>query len=479
MDKMNFKQFAFSGDLLKAIEKLGYETPTEVQMKVIPPVMEDQDMIVNAPTGSGKTAAFAIPICEKTELETRYPQCLVLTPTRELAVQVAEDISNIGRFKRIRAAAIYGQQPIYMQKSQLRQRVHIIVATPGRILDHMERNNVNLEKIKYLVIDEADEMLNMGFIEQVEDILETLPKNRISLLFSATMPEEIQKIGDQYMHDPVKIEIVSNNPTTEKIKQVYYKVEQQEKFELLRKIIYTQRPDSCLVFCHTREKVEQLLQSMKDEHYSCSGLHGGMEQRERLVAMQSFKRGNFRFLIATDVAARGIDIDDLSLVINYDLPFEKEKYVHRIGRTGRIGNVGMAVSFVSEYEIKMFHAIEDYVNYKIPAGKDLSIEEVEQGKERFGKMLSTRPKVKMDSSAELNKEIMKLRINAGKKKKMRPSDILGALTKIEGVCAHDVGIIDVQDTCSYIEILDNKGPLVQVALQNMQIKGKNVSVKRV
>jgi superfamily II DNA/RNA helicase len=291
------------------------------------------------------------------------------------------------------------------------------------------------------------------------------------------MPEKIAKIADLYMHDPEKIEIIANNPTTEKIKQVYYPVEEASKFELLRRVIYAERPDSCMVFCHTREKVEQLFQSMQEHNYNCSALHGGMDQRDRLSTMQSFKRGNFRFLITTDVAARGIDIEDLSLVINYDLPFEKEKYVHRIGRTGRIGHEGKAVSFVSMDENKMFHAIEAYVNYKIPAGESLPMEALGQDEASFQQIVSARPKPKGDSSATLNRDIMKLRINAGKKKKMRPSDILGALTHIEGVCAHDIGIIDVQDSCAYIDILDNKGMLVLESLQKLPIKGKNVTVK--
>jgi len=478
MDKTKFVQYGLSADILQALDKMGYETPTDVQEQVIPNALAGTDLIVQAQTGSGKTAAFAIPLCENIVLEQRQPQVLVLTPTRELAVQVQADIANIGRFKRIRVAAIYGQQPIYVQKSQLRQRVHIIVATPGRLLDHLQRGNVSLEKIKYLVLDEADEMLNMGFIDQVEAILKVIPAKRITMLFSATMPDAIVNICHQYMRTPKKIEVVSQNPTTARIEQYYYAVEEDSKFDLLNQIIYTQRPDRCMVFCHTREKVDLLCRWLKAKGYSCWGLHGGMEQRDRLTAMQSFKNGEFSILIATDVAGRGIDVEELSLVVNYDIPSEKEKYVHRIGRTGRINNAGIAITLISANEIKMLQEIEDFVGYQIPEKAFPSPEEVIQGKALFiagnaYKSIPTR-----DRRAELNTDIMKIRINAGKKKNMRPGDILGALTNIECLRASDIGIIDVQDFFSYVDILANKGCLVLEALQDMPIKGKKVNVKQ-
>ncbi|MEA4924317.1 MAG: DEAD/DEAH box helicase [Syntrophomonadaceae bacterium] len=476
MVRINFKQYGFSEDILQALEKLGYDTPTDVQEQVLPHALAGRDLTVQAQTGSGKTGAFAIPLCEKIVLEQRNPQVLVLTPTRELAVQVQEDITNIGRYHRIRVAAIYGQQPIYVQKSQLRQRVHIIVATPGRILDHLQRGNVSFEDIKYLVLDEADEMLNMGFIDQVEAILKVLPPDRVTMLFSATMPDAIEKICSQYMQSPMRIEVASLNPTTDRIEQYYYAVAEDGKFALLNQIIEAQRPDSCMVFCHTRDKVELLWQRMKAQDYRCWGLHGGMEQKDRLATMQRFKNGEFPFLIATDVAARGIDIEELGLVVNYDIPCEKEKYVHRIGRTGRIDNAGVAITFITAGEIKMLREIEDYVGYQIPEKALPSREDLIQ-KQALGEVKRSTPQ--RNRRAELEAEIMKIRINTGKKKKMRPGDILGALTNIEGINADDIGIIDVQDNFAYIDILANKGSLVLDALQTMPIKGKKVNVKEV
>ncbi|PKM77963.1 MAG: RNA helicase [Firmicutes bacterium HGW-Firmicutes-15] len=477
MVRIDFKQYGFSDEILHAIEKLGYENPTDVQEQVLPHAFKGRDLIVQAQTGSGKTAAFAIPICQNIVLEQKQPQVLVLTPTRELAVQVQEEIANIGRFNRIRVAAIYGQQPIYFQRNQLRQRVHIIVATPGRILDHLQRGNVSFEEIRYLVLDEADEMLDMGFIDQVEAILKVMPPDRVTMLFSATMPDAIEKICSQYMRSPKKIEVVSQNPTTARIEQYYYTVEEDDKYHLLSQIINTHRPDSCIVFCHTREKVKLLYHRMKTQGHSCWALHGGMEQRDRLATMQGFKNGEFPFLIATDVAARGIDIEELSLVINYDIPFEKEKYVHRIGRTGRINNEGLAITLISRCEMKMLQEIENYVGYQIPEKALPSLQELLDGTTRVEVINAYRPTPKRDRCAELNADIIKLRINAGKKKNMRPGDILGALTKIECVRACDIGIIDVQDHFSYVDILANKGGLVLEALKDMPIKGKKVNVK--
>lgn len=478
MEDFDFQSLHLSEEILKALEKLGYEKPSKVQERVIPFAFKDKDIIVKSQTGSGKTAAFAIPICEKIEIEKRDPQALVLTPTRELAVQIKEDISNIGRFKKVRCAAVFGKQPMTTQVRELKQRVHVVVGTPGRTLDHIERGNINLEEIKYLILDEADKMLDMGFIDQVEGIIKTLRTNRVTMLFSATMPEEIEKLCNKYMINPMKIEINSENITTEKIHQVYYLVEENKKFSLLNKIIYTEAPDSCIIFCDTKEQVGNVTKRMQDKGYSCNGLHGGMEQKDRLDTMQRFKRGEFQFLIATDVAARGIHIEDITHVINYDVPMEKESYVHRIGRTGRGGNEGIALTFVSPRESKFLDQIQEYIGYNIPQKEAPSEEQIEEGRKAFEKKIKARPKLKIAKSLELNKEITKLYISAGKKKKIRPGDIVGAVTNIEGINGEDIGIIDVQDNFSYVDILNGKGKLVLQTLQNTTIKGKKVRVQR-
>lgn len=478
MDKLNFKDLKISEEILKSVQLLGYVTLSDVQNKVIPLVLDGKDVIVQSETGSGKTAAFAIPICEKIELEKRKPQVLVLTPTRELAVQVKEDISNIGRFKKIRCAAIYGKQPMTIQVRELKQRVHIVVGTPGRTLDHIEKGNLDLEEVKYLVVDEADEMLNMGFVDQVEAIIKVLPHNRITMLFSATLPEKINNLCNEYMINPIRVEINPDNVTVDKIIQCYYKVEEKDKLDLLNKIIYTEAPDSCVIFCNTKGQVDKLSRSMQDKGYSCFGLHGGMEQKDRLNTINSFKRGEFRFLVSTDVLSRGIHIEDVTHVINYDLPVEKESYVHRIGRTGRAGNDGIAITFVCPYEYRMLSEIEEYVRYSIPV-KDIPTEaEIQKGKDIFKKKIKSGLKLKNDKSTELNKNVTKLYINAGKKKKLRAGDIVGAITSIKGITMEDIGIIDVQENVSYVDILGDKGEQVLKVLQTTTIKGKQIRAEK-
>lgn len=479
MSDKHFEDYGFSKEILKAIETLGYEQLTDVQEQVIPLVLEDKDIIVRSQTGSGKTAAFAIPVCEKLALEQRNPQVLVLTPTRELAVQLKQDIANIGRFKRIRCAAIFGRQPMEIQIRELKQRVHVIVGTPGRTFDHIERSNVNLEEIKYLIIDEADKMLAMGFIEQIEAIIHKLPTKRITMLFSATIPEKIEEICQQYMINPVKIEVDSETLSVETIRQGYYEVEENEKFNLLKKIFYIEKSDRCIIFCNTRDKVETLWEKLSSEGYFCGSLHGGLEQKDRLQAIQQFKHGEFHFLIATDVAARGLHIEELSLVINYDIPLDNESYVHRIGRTGRAGNIGTAITLVTPHEMNFLHEIENYVQYKISQQELPTAQAVKQGQLIFESKLKIKPQFKSTQNDELNNEITRIRINAGKKIKMRPGDLLGAISHIDGINATDIGIIDVQDTCSYVEILGKKGNLVMAALPATKIKGKIHTFKKV
>jgi len=478
METKEFKKFKLSKEILEALEVLGYSKPSEVQEEVLPLVLNNEDIIVKSETGSGKTAAFGIPLCENIEIEERSPQALILTPTRELALQIKEEISNIGRLKRIRVSAIFGKQPMDMQVRELKQRVHVVVGTPGRTFDHIEKGSLDISKIKYLVIDEADKMLNMGFIDQVEVIVKKLPTNRVTMLFSATIDDKIKELCEKHMTNPKMIEINSKSNASERIEQVYYEVDESEKFKILNNIIYTERPESCIIFCGTKEVVDDVEYRMRKKGYSCHKLHGGMEQKDRLDIMQRFKRGEFKFLVATDLAARGIHIENITHVINYDTPVETDSYVHRIGRTGRAGTKGKALTFVSPKEVRLLNEIEKYIGYKIARGKFPTEEEVEEGKKLFKDKSKTKPKLKSDKSARLSKDITKLHINAGKKKKIRPGDIVGAVTSIEGISADDVGIIDVQPNFTYVDILNKKGGKVLKELQNVSIKGKKVKVER-
>ncbi|KAB2459141.1 ATP-dependent RNA helicase DbpA [Bacillus sp. CH126_4D] len=476
MSKKSFNNYALSKEVRRALTGLGYEHPTEVQGEVIPVALQKKDLVVKSQTGSGKTASFGIPLCEMVEWEENKPQALVLTPTRELAVQVKEDITNIGRFKRIKAAAIYGKSPFARQKLELKQKTHIVVGTPGRVLDHIEKGTLSLERLKYLVIDEADEMLNMGFIDQVEAIIDELPTKRMTMLFSATLPEDVEKLSRTYMNAPTHIEIKAAGITTDKIEHTLFEVREEEKLSLLKDVTMIENPDSCIVFCRTQENVDHVYRQLKRVNYPCDKIHGGMVQEDRFEVMDDFRKGKFRYLVATDVAARGIDIDNITHVINYDIPLEKESYVHRTGRTGRAGNNGKAITFITPYENRFLEEIEEYIGFEIPKELAPSKEEVIKGKAVFEEKIYAKPIIKKDKNADLNKGIMKLYFNGGKKKKIRAVDFVGTIAKIQGVSADDIGIITIQDNVSYVEILNGKGPLVLKVMRNTTIKGKQLKV---
>ena len=472
MTKVNFSDYHLSSELLKAISMLNFNSPTKVQEQVIPAVIEQKDIVVKSQTGSGKTAAFAIPICHLVDWEENRPQALVLTPTRELAIQVKEDIFNIGRFKRLKVAAIYGKSPFYNQEKELKQKTHVVVGTPGRTIDHLERGTLDTSNVKYLVIDEADEMLNMGFIEQIEIIISNLPKERVTILLSATMPTDIKNLCDKYMNSPISVEIEEQSSTADRIYQERYNVEPKDKIELLRDITIVENPDSCMIFCNTKQRVDEVFNEMTKLKYSCRKIHGGMEQNDRLRVMNDFKQGYFRYLVATDVAARGIDVDDITLVINYDVPQDSESYVHRIGRTGRASKEGRAITFVTKNEDKYLKGIHLYIGKEIPSKERPEKDTVDNSKQEFVEKIRTAPELKETKGAQLNKEIMKLHINAGKKTKMRPVDIVGTLCNIKGMTAADIGIINIVDVSTFVEILNNKGELVFKELQNTPIKGR-------
>lgn len=476
MSVLNFNDYKISNEIVRAIERLKYDQPTEVQAQVIPIALEKKDLVVKSQTGSGKTASFGIPICEMVEWEENKPQALILTPTRELAVQVKEDIENIGRYKRIKATALYGKSPFDRQKLELKQKTHVVVGTPGRVFDHIQKGTFTLERLQYLIIDEADEMLNMGFIDQVEAIIHELPTERVTMLFSATMSKDVEQLCQKYMNEPIEIEIQSTGVTTDKISHSVYIVREEDKFSLLKNVTVVENPDSCMIFCRTKENVDTVYDKLDREDYPCDKIHGGMVQEDRFAVMNDFKRGEFRYLVATDVAARGIDIENISLVINYDLPMEKESYVHRTGRTGRAGKTGKAITFVTPNEDRFLAEIETYIGFEIPQIEEPSNEEVSLMQAAFEEKLDTLPPLKKDKNVGLNKDIMKLYFNGGKKKKIRAVDFVGTIAKINGMTANDIGIITIKDNVSYVDILNGKGPIVLKAMKNTTIKGKQLKV---
>ena len=472
-----FKEYKLCDEIIKALDGIGYEKPSDVQREVIPQILTGKDIVVKSQTGSGKTAAFGIPLCENIKWEESNAQALILTPTRELAIQVKEELGNIGRFKRIRTVAVFGKQPFSDQARELKQKTHIVVGTPGRVLDHIDRDTLKVCNIKYLVIDEADEMLNMGFIDQVRDIINKLNVDRQTMLFSATIPEEILGLCNVYMNNPSNIESKSQKLITDNINHELYKFEEFYKLDNLGKILISEAPETAVIFCKTKENVDKVFENLNKKGYSVNKIHGGMLQKDRLDIMDKFKKGNFRILVATDVAARGIDVEGITHVINYDLPVEKEAYVHRIGRTGRAGAKGKAISFVNQYEDRLLDMIQEYIGFEISLKKDI-IEVSKESRETAIKSLKSKSNIKREKSKAINKNITKIYLNGGKKKKLRAGDFVGAISRIEGVTAEDIGIIDVQDTVSYIDILNGKGNKVIEGLKNSTIKGKKLRVEK-
>ena len=480
MRKITFKDYKLSDEILKSLEMLNFKSPTEVQSKVIPVALENRDILVKSQTGSGKTATFGIPLCEMVDWDENKPQALVLAPTRELAIQVKDDIFNMGRFKRIKTCALYGKSSFVAQEKELKQKTHIVVGTPGRTIDHIKEGTFVTDNIKFLVIDEADEMLSLGFISQIEEIISYLPESRVTMLFSATLPEDIDDLSKKYLKNPTKIEIEAKTLTVDRIEQIAYKVEENAKLNLLKDVTVVENADSCVIFANTQKKVEMIYNELTALNYPCDKIHGGMEQDDRIKVMSNFRKGYFRYLIATDVAARGIDIDDITHVINFDIPVLRENYVHRIGRTGRAGKEGRAITFVTKADDRRVDEINSYTGRELVIRQEKpSRKSVKRLKSEFERKLNEKRVVKIDKSSNLSNEIMKLHINAGKKTKMRPVDIVGTLCSIEGVEACDIGVINVQDISTFVEVLNNKGDMVLKALQSKNIKGRPRKVTKV
>jgi len=360
-----FSDFGLTAPVLQALNNMGFEEATPIQEQAIPVAMQRRDLIGQAHTGTGKTAAFGVPMVEFLDTGREYIQAAVLTPTRELAVQVAEELNKIGYHKGIRTLPIYGGQDINRQIRALKNKPHIIVATPGRLMDHMRRKTIRLNQVRITVLDEADEMLNMGFIEDIEAILKDVPEERQTMLFSATMPGPIQALAQRFMHEPELIRTATRQVTVPSTEQSYFEVEERQKFDVLCRLLDIQSPDRAIIFGRTKRRVDELYEALNKRGYSAEGIHGDMPQSRRDQVMRKFKEGTTDVLVATDVAARGLDITGVSHIYNFDIPQDAEGYVHRIGRTGRAGNKGAAITLVTPREIRHLKVIEFNTRAKI------------------------------------------------------------------------------------------------------------------
>lgn len=523
METIKFDELDLYPQVLRAIAEMGFEEATPIQSQAIPVVMSGADVIGQAQTGTGKTASFGIPVLHKVNPNSRKTQVLILSPTRELAIQVADEIRKLAKYMHgVKVLPIYGGQEINRQIKALKGGAQIIIGTPGRIMDHLRRNTIRCEEVNTIVLDEADEMLNMGFREDIETILEYIPtEDRQTILFSATMPKPILEITKKYQHNAVTIKVVKKELTVPSIEQYYYDVKRRDKVEVLTRLLDYYDPKLSLVFCNTKRMVDELTEKLQGRGYFAEGLHGDLKQTQRDRVMNGFRNGKTEILIATDVAARGIDVDDVEAVFNYDIPQDDEYYVHRIGRTGRAGKAGRAFTFIKGKEVYKLKDIMRYCKTKIkampiPSSDDIAQIKVEKVMEEIGRIIDEEnlrdmidlleqqinesDYTAMDIAAAFLKQalgyirldndkeddfgdtgaeqgMVRLFINIGKKDRIRPGDILGAIAGESGMPGKLVGEIDMYDRYTFVEVPREYGKEVLEAMKNVKIKGRFINVE--
>lgn len=519
---MTFEEMCLDTRIMRAIAEMGFEQPSPIQAQSIPIAVEGKDMIGQARTGTGKTASFGIPMLQRINPKDKNLQAIVLCPTRELAIQSANEIRKLAKFLHgIKVLPIYGGQEISKQIRSLKSGVQIVIGTPGRVMDHLRRHTLKPQTVDIVVLDEADEMLNMGFREDIETILGQLPEERQTMLFSATMPKPILEIAKRYLHEPEIVKVIQKELTVPKIEQYYYEVNPRKKNEVLSRLLDMYDPSLSLVFCNTKRKVDELVADLKGRGYFAEGLHGDMKQSQRDRVMNGFRNGRTDILVATDVAARGIDVDDVEAVFNYDVPQDDEYYVHRIGRTGRAGREGRAFTLVVGKEIYKLKDIQRYCKTKIrrqpiPSVNDVAAIKVEKLLEQAGELIATDGLGRMmdlleeyldgsdysatemaaallamqlgeTSTQTLPKEefgdtgaepgMVRMFMNIGKKDRVRIGDILGAVAGESGMEGALVGTIDMYDNFSFVEVPQEYAAAVLEAMNHSKIKGRRVNME--
>lgn len=524
MDTIRFDDLELRPQILRGIQAMGFEEASPIQAKAIPIALTGRDLVGQAQTGTGKTAAFGIPMLQMVDPSLKKVQALILCPTRELAIQVADEIRKLAKYMHgVKVLPIYGGQEISKQIRSLKSGVNVVIGTPGRVMDHMRRRTLKLEHLSMVTLDEADEMLNMGFREDIETILEQVPEDRQTLLFSATMPKAIMDITRHYQKDAKVIKVVKKELTVPNIEQYYYEVRPKNKKEVLSRLLDIHDPKLAVVFCNTKRMVDELVDDLKGRGYFAEGLHGDMKQSQRDRVMNSFRNGKTEILVATDVAARGIDVDDVDVVFNYDVPQDDEYYVHRIGRTGRAGRVGKAFTFVVGKEVYKLKDIQRYAKTKIKARPIPSLNDVMETKaekifeqlekiieeddlrryvDMIENMVNEKDFTTMDVAAAFLKQMMgdneteeekmyqrfadtgagehgmvRLFINIGKKQKVRPGDILGAIAGETGIPGSLVGAIDMYDKYTFVEVPTEVAADVLDAMSKGKIKGKSINIE--
>ncbi len=443
---------------LANLSKLGYRQMTAIQAEALPPALQGTDLIAQAKTGSGKTAVFAITLLTKLNPQHFGVQALVLCPTRELSTQVAHEIRRLARYQpNVKVVILCGGQPLAPQAASLEYGAHVVVGTPGRINDHLNRSTLNLRSVNTLVLDEADRMLEMGFLDDIETIINTTPHYRQTLLFSATYPDDIRALSQQFQNKPVEIKVESIH-STGTINQQSFLCEKSERLEALTTLLTHFKPESAVIFCNMKASVREVSEHLRQLGFSVKALHGEMEQRDRDQVFVQFKHQSCSLLIATDVAARGLDIEDLPCVINYDLPHDPEVYIHRIGRTGRAGKEGMAINLLTDNERRKLDDIGEYQQTTLDF-------------DTIDTLAGASPSPQTPPNVTLS-------IGAGRKDKLRPGDILGALTSNSGIDGRDVGKIDVLDHFAYVAVSRDVAKQALMHLADSKIKGRKFRVRQ-
>lgn len=528
---MQFTQLNLSPEVLRAIDELGYIQPTPIQEKSIPVLLEGKDVIGRSHTGTGKTAAFGIPAIERISRDNiKTVQVLIMCPTRELAMQACTEIERFSKYMPwVRPVAVYGGASMERQISALKRGANIVVGTPGRLIDHIERRTLKLDSLKTVILDEADEMLNMGFREDIEKILEQVPEERQTVLFSATMPPAIMAISKKYLSNPEHIKVESAQRTVEAIEQYFYEVPAGRKLDALVLLLSMYEPKLSMIFCNTKKMVDELTEALNAKGFKASGIHGDMKQQARTQVMERFKSGRTPILIATDVAARGIDVDDVDAVFNYDIPQDNEYYIHRIGRTGRAGKKGIAFTFTSGrkqyFEMKEIQKFTKAIisQKALPSVEDIKSKKLDKFTEKLNKVIDEEKHLDYIDmvnnlcnsdmtvetlaaallSMQLNKEIKnipvidtgikskieyekhikpsgnrcKLMISAGKQQRIAPNFVLGALVEATGLSGKSFGKIDIFDKHTTVEIPESEKENILMAMNNSKINGVRVSAQ--
>ncbi len=457
-NEISFTSLELREGLLSNLSTLGYATMTPIQAQSLPIMLNREDVIAQAKTGSGKTAAFGLALLNHLNVENYRVQALVLCPTRELAEQVSQALRQLARLMpNVKVLNLSGGMPMKPQLDSLRHGAHIIVGTPGRVQKHLDKETLSLNKLQTLILDEADRMLDMGFFDAIRDVIMLCPKQRQTLLFSATYPAEIKKIAKEFMQNPKRIMIEETHDEID-IKQTFYETNNQKnKFPILISLLIHHKPTSTLIFCNTKEQTMQLATMLNNEGFSAIALNGDMEQVERDTAIIRFKNQSCSILVATDVAARGLDIKELPAVINFELAFEHDVHIHRIGRTGRAGSKGLALSITTPADAERLCAIEEGLKQDVEWGEASELS-------NDGKILSP--------------EMVTLCLSAGKKDKIRPGDILGALTKDAGLAGEKIGKIDITPLYSYVAIHQSQADKAFNYLKNGKLKGRKVNIRK-